>query len=91
MSKGKGGDFATGRNPFQDRPRQIGPDIGKCPALPSAVGSVLKAECAIIISLTRDGGAVCLTILDGDNRHRTYCSSQAELDDAMQALMQMYA
>jgi len=38
------------------------------------------------VGRTRDGGAMVLTVLDGDNRHRTYCSSTAELEAALESL-----
>lgn len=89
---GKGGDFDTRPNPFT-RAGKVSKtsanftdvsDIGK------ALQVLVESGCAIIVGQTRDGGAMVLTILDGDDRHRTYCSNNVELQDAIDAIVQMY-
>jgi hypothetical protein len=39
---------------------------------------------------TRDGGALVITILDGDLRHKGYNTSEEELQAAFQVLAEMY-
>lgn len=51
--------------------------------LTSAVLAVVENGCALMVSATRDKGALCLTLLDGDKRHRVYPASAAELVAAL--------
>ncbi len=90
---GKGGTFDTRTNPFTSKVLRKGgaPDIAAAAGLGAALDALLKAGCAIILGQTRDGGALVVTVLDGDDRHRTYCSSEEELDEAIIALTTMYA
>jgi len=90
--KGKGGNFETRKNPFTATVVRKGgaPDIASAIGLGRALDAVLKAGCAFMVGRTRDEGALVLTILDGDDRHRTYCSSEEELDEAITALSTMY-
>lgn len=90
--KGKGGNIVTTRNPFQSTATQKGsaPSLSEATFLGQAVDKLLDAGCAIIIGRTRDGGAVVLTVLDGDERHRTYCSTEVELDNAIAAISDIY-
>lgn len=90
--KGKGGNLKTERNPWGGQAKDAHyPEFAPDSDLASAVNTLLTAECAIIIGTTRDRGALCLTILDGDDRHRTYCSDQRELHDALQMIMQTFS
>jgi len=88
---GKGGDFATRKNPFTAK-RVAGsrPNLDEVASLGTALDAILDAECAIIIGQTRDGGALVLTILDGADRHRTYCSNESELEDAISEIIALY-
>jgi len=90
--KGKGGNFDTRTNPFLGKgaPVKHAPSCTEIPNATSVIDAIIRAGCAILLGQTRDGGALVLTILDGDNRHRTYCSTQEELDAAFNALWDMY-
>jgi len=90
--KGKGGNFNTQRNPFQQGIKAVPnrPSLAECPRLGLAIDRILASGCALILGATRDGGAVCLTILDGEDRHRTYCSTELELDSAIASIEQLY-
>jgi hypothetical protein len=55
-----------------------------------ALDTVIAAGCAVMLGQTRDQGAIMITILEGDNRHRTYCSNEQELDDAIAAMIETY-
>lgn len=91
-STGKGGDFDTRPNPFSNkngRPKSAA-NLTEVGTFAKAVQLLIDAGCALIVGKTRDGGAVVLTILDGEERHRTYCSNDAELEDAVNAMIDMY-
>lgn len=89
--RGKGGNFQSKPNPFAiDGEVSPAPALAGNPALGAAIDEVIRAGCALMIGQTRDGGAVVFTILDADERHRTYCSSAGELERALLALHKMY-
>jgi len=52
----------------------------------SAVGLAVDVGLAVLIARTSDGGAVSITLYDGDDRSRTYCSDDAELAAAAEAI-----
>ena len=88
---GKGGNFQTRANPFGERePVGGAPNCNAVPQFASAVDALLHSGCALILGHTRDGGAVVLTVLDGQNRHRTYCRTGEELEDACTSLLIAY-
>ena len=91
-SKGKGASFASTNNPFFGGPKRkgIAPEFVEVSNFGKAVDVLTKAGCALMVGHTRDGGAVVLTILDGDKRHRTYCSDDTELQEAVTAMIEMY-
>lgn len=89
---GKGGNFDTRVNPFtgpKAAPRNVA-DYTEVPSLGKALQVLIEAGCAIILGGTRDGGAMVVTVLDGETRHRTYCSTSQELSDAFDAIRDMY-
>ncbi len=89
---GKGGDFNTRKNPFaQVRLVSRRPSLADNTSVGLALDQILKQGCAVMLGGTRDGGALVLTILDGDDRHRTYCSNEGELDAALQTIMMLYS
>ncbi len=87
---GKGGDLQTRRNPFVAKKVGGAPDMVECIVALQAIEALLEAACAIIISRTRDGGALCLTVLDGDERHRTFCSNGEELEAAFHSILNLF-
>jgi len=91
IGNGKGGNFATRKNPFtQTQGARNRPSLADNSSVGLALDAILNSECAIIVGSTRDGGALVLTILDGDERHRTYCSNDGELDDAIKVILRLY-
>lgn len=88
---GKGGNFDTRNNPF-GKLRVVGtaPSFTDVSDLATVLDAVCRSGCAVMLGHTRDGGALVFTVLDGDTRHRTYCSSDQELQDAVDALNAMY-
>lgn len=91
-SKGKGANFDTRPNPFAGatiRSKER-PNFTEVPNIGKALQVLCEAGCALLVGCTRDGGAMVLTILDQDTRHRTYCSNDVELQDAFDAIINMY-
>lgn len=88
---GKGGQLSSIQNPFAKTAiRSRAPGLSGTMLLAAVLDEVLANGCAIMLGHTRDGGALCITVLDGEQRHRTYCTSEEELDEAMTALHNMY-
>jgi len=89
--KGKGENWDTRPNPFASS-KNVGhaPSLGDIPDFGVALDKVLAQGCAVLVGTTRDGGALVLTVLDGDQRHRTYCSNYDELAAAVKALSFVY-
>lgn len=56
--------------------------------LASAIQAVAGTGAALIFSCTRDFGAVCLTLLDGNDRHKVYATNAQELDQALRDLVE---
>lgn len=93
-SKGKiiNGEFETRRNPFVGRgDKGQAPELADSAHVGRAIDCVLRVGCAVMLGHTRDGGALVITVLDGNDRHRTYCADQRELDMAISALTDVYS
>lgn len=52
-----------------------------------AVGSTLDTGAALLLSPTSDGGAFSITLLDGDERSRSYCATSDEVTACLQAVL----
>lgn len=89
---GKGGNIDTRPNPFgiSRISKQTRPDVATCPSLLQCLDMGITAGAGFIIAGTRDGGALCITVLEGDTRHRTYCSSDEELEEAVASLTEYF-
>lgn len=88
---GKGGNFDTRKNPFASKkPTNNRPRLDDTASLGTALDAILDTGNAVIIGATRDGGALVFTILDGEERHRTYCSNDEELDEAIGEIIALY-
>lgn len=84
---GKGASLKTDRNPFLTKTSSSrAPGLSGIVSLGGVLDKVLERECAILLGNTRDGGALCITILDGQDRHRTYCSTEDETREAFEAI-----
>lgn len=55
------------------------------------VQAALTAGHLVMLTYTSDGGALCVTVKDGDERLRSYGTTVAEMDLMGQELMQLYA
>lgn len=88
---GKGGNFDTRKNPFtQAGNNSPGPALAGVPGLGSVLDLVLQGGAALMVGMTRDHGAVVITIFDGEDRHRTYCSNERELENAFASILAAY-
>jgi len=88
---GKGGNFNTRPNPFgNSKSAGRAPELAGTKTIGSVIDEVLAAGCAIMLGHTRDGGALVCTVLDGEERHRSYASTEQELDAMMLALHNYY-
>ena len=89
---GKGANFESRKNPFLQMvlPTGLRANYTEIPNLGKALQVLVEAECAVILGRTRDGGAMVVTILDGEDRHRTYCSTSNELQAAFDRIIDMY-
>jgi hypothetical protein len=54
-----------------------------------AILSALVAGLGILLAPTSDGGAVSVTVYDGELRLRSYAGSQDEWNDALQAILDL--
>lgn len=86
------GQFQTRPNPFKNTPQNQGnaPELASNTFLGQAIDAAMRQGCAVLLGHTRDGGALCITILDGDDRHRTYATNGDELDQAVASMIEMY-
>jgi len=87
---GKGGEFVSRPNVFGAKGNHVMPSFADHSTTGLAIDCVLRSGNAVIIGGTRDGGAVCITVLEGDTRHRTYCSNYNELEDALAQLREFF-
>lgn len=92
VEKGKGELWDTRVNPFLSKQgSHIAPSFTDTTDIARLLDAVCRSGCALMVGHTRDGGAVVFTILDGDNRHRTYCSNDNELQGAIDSAYSAYA
>lgn len=91
VENGKGGNWDTRGNPFaQNGANHIAPSFTDTTDLARLLDGVCRSGCALMVGHTRDGGAVVFTILDGEYRHRTYCSNDHELQGAIDSAIAAY-
>lgn len=58
--------------------------------LRNAITATINLGAAIMFSATRDGGAVVVTVLDGDARNKVYPTTLAELEQALDDLIESF-
>ncbi len=91
VQNGKGENWDTRKNPFLSaKTGHIAPELADVASFGRVVDLVLRNGCALMVGHTRDGGALVLTVLDGEYRHRTYCSNASELEDAITSMQSSY-
>lgn len=77
----RGGTDETGHEPLR---------LSQYPRILPAIDSIIRTGDAVILGRTRDGGAVCLTILSGEEREKLYASDEAELVALVDAIAGAY-
>lgn len=75
-----------GRRSVQREPSYLADVVGAL----GIIEALVAGGRAIMFSKTRDGGAWCLQVLDGDQRWKSYASSQAELNELFLELQDAY-
>lgn len=88
----KGTKSRSGRpSPFTDPARRnAGALLADVTSFAPIIDMVLNAGDGIILSRTRDGGAICVQLLSGDQRHKVYAGEQIELDQIFGDLFAAY-
>lgn len=78
-------------NPFGNSGSQHHtPSFTEVGNLAHVLDAVCRAGCAIMFGHTRDGGAVVITVLDGDNRYKQYCANADELERSAESIFAAY-
>lgn len=93
MPKKSNGEFTSGQNPFlklMGSYKDMHAGLDEVHNLAEILDNIVRSGCAIMFGETRDGGAMVITILDGDNRHRTYCHDVDEVNKAFEVMAEMY-
>lgn len=83
-----GGDkgITSDRNPALDSLSSVDPEL-----LRRFVAVIVATGAAVSFSITRDGGAVVLTVLDGKDKHKLYPSDMRELAQAFEDGIESFA
>ena len=77
----RGGTDEAGHEPLR---------LGQYPRILLAIDSIIRTGDAVILGCTRDGGAICLTILSGEDREKLYASDEEELIALVDAISGAY-
>src|ERR1044071_9513648 len=89
--EGKGGSFKReNANARSQQPTGTRSDLDRYGRLGHCVESVLQAGAYISCGVTRDGGAIVIRVLHGDDKLTSYCHSHVEVMEAMEALETLY-
>lgn len=55
-----------------------------------AVKQVISNGAAVMFATTRDGSSIVVTLMNGNERGKVYCSSLPELEEALQDLVRSF-
>lgn len=78
-------------SPFSEPARRTaGAAFVDVASLAAILDLVVNAGDGVILSRTRDGGAICVQLLTGDMRHKVYAGEQLELDQIFTDLFSAY-
>lgn len=78
-------------SPFSEPARRTaGASFTDVASFSAILDLVVNAGDGIILSRTRDGGAICVQLLTGDMRHKVYAGEQLELDQIFTDLYSAY-
>jgi len=88
---GRGGSFRVEKNPgFSPAGENSSTNLGRFGSLAECIECVIAAGAYISFGRTSDGGATLIRVLDGRDKLSSYCSSHAEVLEAMEALRLRY-
>lgn len=88
---GKGGNFKRERAEGRTKQNKgSGPNLDRYGSLAHCVETVLQSGAFISFNRTGDGGATLIRVLDGDDKLSSYCRSDVEVMEAMEALETLY-
>lgn len=88
---GKGGAFKEERTVARARTNSGADSLAAFGSLAECIETVIAAGAYISFGRTSDGGATLIRVLDNDKKLSSYCSSRAEILEAMEALNKRYA
>lgn len=88
--KGMGGNFVVTQQPKAEAPQGKAPMPGDVPGFVVAMGYALAQGAGLVLTVTRDGGALSITVLDGNEKLKTYCANKEQLSSAALALRARY-
>lgn len=85
------GQFKTTKNPFANTSNDF--DFGSVDsvALGRSIVNLIQTGRAITFGFSKSSGVVSVTVLDGDDKHKTYCADSKALNYAMQNVAEMVA
>ena len=91
QATGKGGAFKEEKNERNyDRPTGDCASLSRLGSLGDCVEHVIRAGAYISFGRTTDGGSTLIRVLDGDTKLSSYCHSDRDLLEALEALTQRY-
>jgi len=90
-TSGKGGDFRVEKNDrYSGQGEGTAASLQRYGSLAECIECVIAAGAYISFGRTSDGGATLIRVLDGRDKLSSYCSSHAEVLEAMEALRLRY-
>jgi len=90
-AQGTGAAFKVEQNPGMRKPAGgAAASLSSYGSLGDCVECVVSAGCYISFGRTSDGGATLIRVLDGDTKLSSYCTSGAEVLEAMEYLKTRY-
>jgi hypothetical protein len=57
------------------------------PGITGCLDAIIASGNGLLLGVTRDGGAISLTIMIGEERHRAYATGQEELNQAVEDII----
>lgn len=77
--------LGTGRGDSEADVRGANPEL-----VWAAVCAVMAEGGAVMFGTTSDGGALCITVLDGGDRHKEYCHDADEINYFLESVRVTY-
>lgn len=83
---GRGGGFRQLVDRKSTRKAQLSVRDGSWTQNAQALGEAVDGGLGVLLARTQDGGAISMTVYQGQNRYRSYAATESELDELFQAL-----